>query len=254
MHLLSVVIITHNEEKNIQRCIDSTKHIADEILVLDSYSSDLTKQICEANGTSFYEKAFTGYGAQKNAAVNMAKYDFVLNLDADEFLSRELGDSILKEKAGEFFFDAYTMNRLNFYCGKWIRHGSWYPDRKLRLYNRRKGCWSNDLVHEEVIMHEGHSARHLKGDLMHMAYENTFQHKGKNEKYSTMAAKALFEKGRRTNVQRKFFHSLWAFVHSYLFRLGFLDGRKGFTVARFTAEMTYLKHAKLLKLQRRSGI
>ena len=250
MQLLSVVIITHNEEKNIQRCLDSVKQVADEIVVLDSFSTDSTRQICKANGVSFYQKAFSGYGPQKNAAVDLAKYDYVLNMDADEFLSSQLAASISSEKQKGFVFDAYSMNRLNYYRGQWIRHGSWYPDKKIRLYNRKKGKWTDQLVHEEVATQPGSSIKHLSGDLMHMAYDNIIQHRSKNEKYSTLAAQVLFEKGKRTTVPRLFIHSSWAFIQSYLVRFGFLDGSNGFTIAKLIAEMTYLKHSKLLKLQK----
>ena len=154
------------------------------------------------------------------------------------------------EKEKGFPFDAFSMNRLSYYCGQWIHHGSWYPDKKIRLYNRKKGNWTDQVVHEQVVMQPGSSLKHLKGDLTHLAYNDIIEHKSKNEKYSTLAAKALFIKGRRTNVPWVFLHSSWAFVHSYLVRLGFLDGSNGFTIARLIAEMTYLKHSKLLKLQR----
>src|SRR6187402_2161300 len=151
MASLSVVIITFNEEKNIRRCIDSVSEVADEIVVLDSFSTDRTAQLVEEMGGQLYRQPFTGYGAQKNAATALASNDHILFLDADEFLGGTLSKSILEEKLKGFPCDGYLMNRLNNYCGQWIRHGSWYPDRKLRLLDRRKGAWSLDLVHESLV-------------------------------------------------------------------------------------------------------
>ncbi len=164
MNSLSVVIITFNEEKNITRCIHSVAAVADEIIVMDSFSTDRTGELVRELGGRFYQQIFEGYGDQKNTAATYASSDAILFLDADEFLSPELIAAIAEQKAKGFPFDGYTMNRLNNYCGKWIRHGSWYPDKKLRLVGREKGGWNLDLVHESLEMKEGSSIHHLHGD------------------------------------------------------------------------------------------
>ncbi len=252
MASLTVVIITFNEGEHILRCIESSRRVANEIVVVDSYSTDSTKDICLSMGITFIEHKFTGFGNQKNTAVNAASSDFVLNLDADEYLSDELVDKILAQKAAGFPYDAYTMNRLNRYCGQWIRHGCWYPDRKLRLYNRNKGKWSDKVVHEHVHMRAGTSQFHLAADLLHLAYDSLEQHLSKNEKYSTLSAGEMFQQGRQTNRYLQAVKTAWSFFNCYFIRLGFLDGRNGYIIAKNVAVLTYWKNEKLLKLRRQA--
>src|SRR5258706_11291554 len=184
---LSVVIITYNEEKNIARCMQSVTSVADEIIVLDSFSTDKTAATVRKLGGRLHQRAFTGYGSQKNAAALLACYDHILFLDADELLSEKLCESILREKHQGFPQDGYLMNRLNNYCGQWIRHGSWYPDKKLRIIDRQKGCWSLDIVHETLVPEEGSRISHLGGDLLHNTYSNFDEHIGKNNRYSRLS-------------------------------------------------------------------
>jgi len=171
---LSAVIITFNEEKRIARCIDSIRQVADEVVVVDSFSTDRTKEICLARGVTFVEHAFTGFTDQKKFSVSQAKYDCILALDADEYLSAELTASIRQAKA-QWTADAYDFNRLNSYAGKWIKSSGWYPDRKIRLWDRRKGNWEGGLVHETVVMQPGAKTATLHGDLLHEAYQNASQ-------------------------------------------------------------------------------
>ncbi|HEY4154458.1 MAG TPA: glycosyltransferase family 2 protein [Puia sp.] len=250
MEKLSVVIISFNEEKNIDRCLRSVKGIADEIVVLDSFSSDRTGAIVKEFGGHFYQQAFTGYGAQKNAASALATHDHILFLDADEFLSEALAGQILREKDGGFPYDGYSMNRLNNYCGRWIRHGSWYPDKKLRILHRQKGAWSLDIVHESLIPDTGARISHLPGDLLHYAYSSIEEHTEKNNRYSTLSALLLYGKGKRTRRSRILLNPFWAFIQSYLLRSGFLDGFFGLTIAIQIAHLTFLKHVKLYQLQK----
>lgn len=253
MQPLSVAIITYNEEKNIQQCLETIKRISDEIVVIDSFSSDSTKKICLEWGVRFIEKEFMGYGLQKRFATDQARYDYVFNLDADEFLSEELISSILEEKKKNFTYDGYTMNRLNRFADQWIRHGTWYPDRKLRLFNRKKGNWTNEIVHEDLQMQPGCTLRHLKGDLMHNAYNSLSQYKAKNEKYSSLSAQSLFMNGKRTNAFNLLINPIWAFLRSYVILRGFLDGKNGFIIAKEISEATYKKYFKLSKLQRQQS-
>jgi glycosyltransferase involved in cell wall biosynthesis len=246
---LSVVIITYNEEKNISRCIDSARPVADEIVVLDSYSTDRTEAIVRESGGRFCQQAFTGYGAQKNAATALATHNYVLFLDADELLSPALQESIRAEKEKGFPSDGYTMNRLNNYCGRWIRHGSWYPDKKVRLLNRQKGAWSLDIVHESLVPDAQARISHLRGDLLHYTYFNAGEHMEKNNKYSTLSARLLFQKGRRSSGYKIALSPFWAFFTSYFLRAGFLDGLYGFVIAINIAHLTFLKYIKLYQLQ-----
>ena len=246
---LSVVIITFNEEKNIARCIDSVRDIADEIIVLDSFSSDRTGEIVNSMGGSFYQRGFTGYGDQKNVAVGFTKHPYILFLDADEFLSEGLHESIRLEKEAGFPYEGYTMNRLNNYCGKWIRHGSWYPDKKLRLIHREKGVWNLDLVHESLELQEGSRVHHLTGDLLHYTYSNFDEHVEKNIRYSWLSAQLLYKKGKRVRAIKAFVNPFWAFFTSYFLRAGFLDGFYGFVIAVNIAHLTFLKYTKLYQLQ-----
>jgi glycosyltransferase involved in cell wall biosynthesis len=248
---LSVILITFNEEKKIGRCIDSVKPIADEIIVVDSFSTDGTRSIAEEMGVRFYQRAFTGYGDQKNAGMALATHDFVFFIDADEFLSETLRHSIEKEKNKGFSGDGYTMNRLNNYCGRWIRHGSWYPDQKLRIINRKKGVWNNNIVHEGLIMEDSLHIYHLKGDLYHQAYSNFDDHIEKNNRYSKMSAQLLFERGKRGQGYKIVLNPFWAFFKSYILMFGFLDGFYGFVIAINIAHLTFLKYIKLYQLQQR---
>jgi glycosyltransferase involved in cell wall biosynthesis len=248
---LSVVIITYNEEKNIGRCIRSAQGVADEILVVDSFSTDRTAAIVKELGGKLFQRAFTGYGAQKNAGTALAAHDYILFLDADEFLSEELCKSIQVEKAKGFSHAAYSMNRLNNYCGQWIRHGSWYPDKKLRIIHRKQGVWNLDIVHETLETVNGATISHLKGDLLHNTYSNFDEHIEKNNRYSRLSAMQLYQKGKRTQGFKIVFNPFWAFFTSYFLRAGFLDGFYGFVIAINIAHLTFLKYIKLYQLQQR---
>ena len=251
---LSVVIITHNEAKNIARCMDSVQGVADEVIVMDSFSSDNTPSIVKEKGGILHQQQFAGYGAQKNDASALASGAFILFLDADELLSDDLQKDILEQKAAGFPYDGYTMNRLNNYCGQWIRHGSWYPDNKLRLVNKKKGYWSADQVHEHIIMSGTCELSQLKGDLMHYAYSTMSEHIYKNNNYSELSAQRLLQKGRRSNGFTLVINPFWAFVHSYIIKLGFLDGTNGFIIAINIAHLTFLKYAKLYQMQQGKGL
>lgn len=249
MNSLSVVIITFNEEKNIKRCIDSVKTVADEVIVMDSFSTDRTCEMSRELGATVYQRVFTGYGDQKNTAVSHARHPMILFLDADEFLSKDLIEDILQQKEKGFPFDGYSMNRLNNYCGKWIRHGSWYPDKKLRLVWRDRAAWNLDLVHESLEMKEGSHIHHFKGDLLHYTYSNFDEHVEKNIKYSWLSAQLLYNRGKRVKAIKAFINPFWAFFTSYFLKAGFLDGFYGFVIAVNIAHLTFLKYTKLYQLQ-----
>ncbi len=242
--LLSVVIITYNEARNIAACIDAVRDIADEILVVDSFSTDTTPSICESKKVRFIQHAFEGYGAQKNWATAQASYDFILNLDADEIPDTTLLHSI-KNVKNNWKSDVYTFNRCNNYCDKWIRHGAWYPDRKMRLYDRRQGYWTNALVHETFQPKEKATITHLKGDLLHYSYQTITQHQQQIEKYSSLGAQELSKNGKKATFVKIYFSPFWRFTRDYIFKLGFLDGYFGFVITTITAKEVYLKYVKL---------
>ena len=245
---LSAVIITFNEERNIGRCLDALAGVVDEVVIVDSFSTDKTEEICRAKGARFLQNRFEGFGAQKNWALMQASYPCVLSLDADEALSEELRNSILLVK-NNWQHDGYTMNRLTNYCGQWIRHSGWYPDRKLRLFDRRKGRWGDDAVHEKVIMEAGSTTGHLEGDLLHYSYYNVDEHIERVRKYADLSARAMFAQGKRTTWLKVIFSPVFKFLRNYVLKLGVLDGAAGWTICKIAAYETYLKYRTLLRLR-----
>ena len=249
---VSVVIITFNEEKNIGRCLESVKDIADEIVVVDSFSTDATRSICASYGVKFIEHPFAGHIEQKNYALSCASNDYVLSLDADECLTDELRKSILAEKQSGFTYDSYRMNRLSSFCGQWIKHGAWYPDRKVRLIDRKKGKWGGINPHDKIVMNEeGASLKQLKGDMLHYTYESIEEIMAQTNKFTTIQAKAMFERGKRSNFIKIVINPFVAFFSHYIIKRGFLDGYNGFIIARYASHANLAKYAKLLHLQRK---
>lgn len=254
MNACSVVIISFNEEKNIARCIESIKEIADEIVVVDSLSTDATKEVCIKHNARFIEQPFLGYIEQKNFALRQAKCDYVLSLDADEAISSELLQSIKQLKQQGFTKNGYTMNRSNYFCGKFIQHGTWYPDKKLRLFNRNKGNWGGINPHDKVIIHSNTSIQHLQGNILHYTYNNLEELISQTNKFTTIQAKAMFAAGKKSNIFKLLFNPVVAFISGYIIKLGFLDGYNGFIIARAVAYSTMLKYAKLLHLQKKNTL
>ena len=248
MTKLSVTVITFNEEKNIDRCLESVKEVADEIIVVDSLSTDKTKDISLSHGVKFIEQPFLGHIQQKNVAVSLASNTYVLSLDADELLSNELKKSILEEKQKGFPAVAYSMNRLNNYCGQWIRHGDYYPDRKIRLWRKDKGEWGGENPHDKVIMEKDVAVQHLHGDLLHYSFSSVEQHRKQMQYFSKIAANAMFKKGKKKTYGKLLVNPVWSFLRGYLFRGGWRDGAAGFRIARMNAWYTYLKYRKLIDL------
>lgn len=245
---ISAVIITYNEEKNISRCIDSVKSVADEIVVLDCFSTDRTREICEEKGVQFFQEEFPGFAKQKNRAVALASNDYVLSLDADEYLSSELTQSILKVKT-DWTHDGYLMNRLSSFEGTWIKTCGWYPDQKLRLWDRRKGSWQGDGVHERVELVAGSKEKSIKGDLFHRAYDNINQFLQKNQSYSTIHAQVNRYKAHSSTL-KIIYKTIFAFFKAYILKGGVLDGFKGLVISGSTAHWVFYKYAKLLEANR----
>jgi glycosyltransferase involved in cell wall biosynthesis len=249
MKRLSAIIITLNEEDKIAGCIDSLRHVADEIIVLDSFSTDNTVVIAKEKGAIVKQETFAGYIEQKNRALKYATYDYILSLDADERLSPELISTILKEKK-QFKFKAYSMNRHNHYCGKFINHGLWYPDRKLRLFDKRIAIWGGMNPHDKIILSGNLKPHLLKGKILHYTFNSLEEHLERNERMSSIAATSIIEAGKKKHWSKILLSPTWSFFHGYLLRLGFLDGYYGFIIAKETAHLSFLKYQKLQRLQK----
>lgn len=245
---LSAVIITYNEAKNIRRCISSLKSVADEIVVVDSFSTDNTADLARDLGARVIQNRFDGFTAQKNFAMESASNDFILSLDADEYLSQALIQSIVEAK-GKWEADGYTFNRLNNYAGKWIKSCGWYPDAKIRMWDRRKGRWHGGLLHEIVQMQGTARVRHLHGDLLHMAYANADELVKKIQQYSTFYA---IENAHRKKVSAfGIMLKGWAaFMKNYILKGGIFDGYEGFIISVSNANGVVYKYAKLLEMNR----
>jgi len=251
MPQISAVIITFNVEAFIERCLESLSGVADEIIVVDSYSTDSTQEICSRHNVRFIAHTFNGYRDQKNYALSLTTYYHVLSLDADEALSEELKKSILAIKEN-WKYDGYKFNRLNNYCGQWIRHSKWYPDKQLRLFDSKKCKWGGFNIHEKVLMEKGSRVHKVKGNLLHWAYSSSEEHIEKIQKYSTIAANEYYKAGRKAGPFTAVLHYSWSFFSSFILLLGFLDGYKGYLVCSITAYSSYLKYVKLRKLQKQN--
>lgn len=247
---LSALIITFNEEKHIEQCIRSLKNVTDEIIVVDSYSTDKTPDICNKLEVTFILNRYKGQVQQKNFALSKASFDHVLSIDADEELTEELKASILKEKALGFPYDGYYFKRLNNYGGKWVRHGGWYPEWKLRLWNKNKASWLGTNPHDKVVLDHPHNSKKLTGHLLHFAFDSEAEHERRISQYAKIGAESLFSHGKRSSILHRLLSPVLKFVRDYFFKLGFLDGKTGFTIARLSAKTKYLKYKELSKLHK----
>lgn len=243
---LSVILITFNEERNIQRCLKSVLSVADEIIIVDSSSTDKTPEICKKFPVRFYNTTWMGYSATKNYANSWATYDYIFSIDADECLSDELVQDILEAKKNGFS-GAYKMNRLTNYCGHWIKHTSWYPDTKLRIWNRKNGEWKGE-IHEEIVFTNAPFISHLKGDLFHYSYYSIEEHLAQTHKFTALSAQEMFNNGKKFKLYKMLLSPIARFTKDYIIHAGFLDGSFGFTVSRINAYAAFLKYYKLKKL------
>lgn len=244
MNKISAVIITLNEEKNIERCLQSLQGIADEIIVVDSFSTDKTEEICRSYGVTFIQQKWLGYGEQKNFANEQAQFDYILSMDADEALSDELKASILEVKS-QTMADAYRMHRRTNYCGTWIYHCGWYPDAKIRLWRKGKAHWTTPKVHEAIKLADDVDLQPLTGDILHYSYYTIDEHIQVANKYTTLAANEYFEQGRQANFIKIYLNPTFSFIRNYFLRLGLLDGYNGFVICAISGFSTFLKYAKL---------
>lgn len=248
MSSLSVIIITKNEALNIRDCIESVKW-ADEIIVVDSGSTDDTLAICREFTPHVYTHDWPGFGIQKNRALDYARKDWVLSIDADERVTPELRIEI-EAAMRDGKAQGYELPRLSSFCGRFMRHSGWYPDYVLRLFKRGSARFSDNLVHERLILNG--KAERLKCLLLHYAFENLEEVLHKTNQYSTAGAQMQFQRGRDSSLTGAVLRGLWSFVRSYVLRAGFLDGREGFILAVSNAEGTYYRYLKLMLLNQKS--
>lgn len=247
MTLISAVVISFNEEKNIKRCIESFVHVVDDIVVVDSYSTDNTVAIAEALGARVIQHKFEGHIQQKNWAITQAKYPHILSLDADEALSESLAESVMAAKEN-WNGDGYRLRRLTQYCGQWIHHCGWYPDIKLRLFDSRKGAWGGTNPHDKYELKGGGKQGLLKGDLLHYSFYSIEQHMQTIDKFSTIKAEVLFHKGKKASLLKMVFGPCVRFVQDYVFKRGFMDGFYGYVICKNNAHSSFLKEVKLYRL------
>jgi glycosyltransferase involved in cell wall biosynthesis len=248
---ISAVIIAFDEEENIADAINSVAW-ADEVLVVDSESTDETRAIAESLKAKVLTQKWQGFSRQKQFAVDNAAHDWIFSLDADERVSNRLKDEILKLKnqPENSLAPGYKIPRLTFYMNRWIRHGGWYPDWQLRFFNRRKGKWKDILIHESVEMQENARVEKLSGDILHYSIPDAAYHnKMIADRYAPLAAEQMFRRDRSTSPFKIFTAGIIAFLQTYILKLGFLDGLAGFCIARFAAHHAFLKHLLLWEMQ-----
>jgi len=242
---ISAVIITLNEEMYIQECIDSLREVVDEIVVVDSFSTDKTEEICKNSGVKFLQHKWEGYGKQKNWGNAQAAHDYILSLDADERLSDNLKEAILNIKK-HWQYDVYSFNRLMYFHRRKIKYIS-YPDCQLRLFDRRKTQWNENRVHEGLIIDREVTVKHIKKDIIHYNFQNIHDHIEKSNSYSTLFSLHQYERGKKPSIFKLLFSPTFIFIKNYFFRLGFLDGILGFLICFNAAYYHYLKYAKLIE-------
>ncbi|MDQ3132023.1 MAG: glycosyltransferase family 2 protein [Acidobacteriota bacterium] len=252
---ISAVIIAFNEEANIADAIKSLEW-ADEMIVVDSESSDRTREIAESLGAKIIIQKWLGFFKQKQFAVDSAANDWIFSLDADERISNELKTEILRIKnlPENEIADGYRISRLTYYMNRPIQHCGWYPDWQMRFFNRKNGVWSDALIHESVQMTEGSRLEKLKADILHFSVENAaHHHKMIGERYAPLAAAQMFERGRKTTKLKVMSAGFTAFFQTYFLKVGFLDGFAGFCIARFAAHHAFLKHLLLWEMQNKTN-
>lgn len=248
MSKLSVVIITLNEEERIGRCIDSVRQVADEVIVLDSFSTDRTVEIAKAKGAVVFQEKFTGFTAQKNRVISKSNYPYVFSIDADEELSEDLLLSIQSEKEKGFPDGAYQMNRLNFFGTRAVKTCGWYPDTKVRIWNKALGEWTGGLVHEEwTPTQKDVAVKKLNGDLLHYTYPTKQDLIQQTERFADLAAESLKQKNIFYLLTKMLTSPLFKFIRNYFFKLGFTEGALGFTICYYQSLGVFLKYYRAIE-------
>jgi len=247
MPKLSAIIICCDEEAVIEECLQSVSWM-DEIIVVDSGSQDATLQICRRYTDRIFRIPWQGYGAQKNRALEQAVGEWVFSIDADERITGELRQSILQAIGRETPYTAYRVARRNFFLGRWMRHGGWYPDRQVRLFCRDRSRFEERPVHEKVLT-DG-PIGDLVGDLLHYTYDNLSEYIERQHRYATLGAEILWRQGRRTSLWSLPWKPLWKFIEVYLYKQGFRDGPEGLVAALLASFFALVRHAKLWEMSR----
>ncbi|HMI78261.1 MAG TPA: glycosyltransferase family 2 protein [Ferruginibacter sp.] len=248
---ISVVIITKNEAHIIANTLQSLGPVSNDIVVVDSGSTDDTVQICKQLNASVIETSWGGYGINKNKGIAAAKNDWILSLDADEAIDAELQRSLLQLSLPDEK-EVFNLRYKNFFCNKWIRFGEWGFDTHIRLFNRKKVRWNDAGVHEELIFPDLVKVTMLKGNILHYTVNNPQEYADKTNNYAMMNAKKYFAGGKRSNFFKQYLSPVFAFLQHYIFRLGFLDGREGFIIAKTTARYTFLKYKYLNQMNKKA--
>ncbi len=245
---LTVVICTKNEEKNIARCLQSVTAVADEIIVFDSMSTDQTKSICESfEKVKFHQTEWLGFSQTKNKANQLATQAYILSLDADEVLSENAQREISQIKNN--FSGLYRINRMTNYCGKWIKHSGWFPDKHIRIFPKLESTWSGDYVHEKLVNNQNLAVHDIKGLVYHYSVTSIADHLRKIKTYSELGAKQLVVKKKKFIYISLFINPVVKFLRHYVFKRGFLDGYEGLIIAALSAYSVYLKYSKAIKLK-----
>lgn len=245
---ISACVISYNEQDKIEDCLVSLREVADEVLVVDSNSTDRTRELASRLADRVISRPFPGYAEQKNFAVENASHDWILSLDCDERLSPELRSEILVEKERLGKHAAYEMPRRTFYVDRWMNH-CWYPDRRVRLFDRTRARWSERDPHESVQVDGGSVAR-LNGDILHYSFDTVSDHLQTIDRYTELSARRLFEDRRRVSAHAPITHGAASFFKTYVLNRGFLDGLGGLVVSVLSATAVFTKYSKLLYLYR----
>lgn len=252
MTSISAIIISYNEEDRIAACLKSLEGVVDEVVVVDNGSTDNTQSIASSFGAIVFQQEWLGYGPQKNFAINQTTHDWILQIDCDERLDETLKQAIKKLKQCEMS-GAYEIPFLHNYYGKFIRHGLQFPDKKLRLWNKKDFIWDDKQVHESLMVPAGFKLTKLQGYILHFTYISIEQHIKKSNRYSTEGAGQLFMKGKKNYWWKIWLSPFFTFVNAYFFRLGLLDGWHGFVIAKMEATTTFMKYAKLWQMWKENG-
>lgn len=241
---ISVVLITKNEAHIIEKTLQSLQPEFRDIVIVDSGSTDETISICKNFNCHIIETNWDGYGANKNKGINAAKNDWILSLDADEHPNDKLKKNIL-QLSGKNDEEVFTIRRINFFCNKKIRFGEWGHDKPIRVFNRKKIWWNNDAVHEKLILPNNYLIKKIPGHILHFTVQDKQEFIQKITGYARMNAGKYAASGKKSNFIKQYVSPLFSFISNYIFRLGFLDGKEGFIIAKYNAYYTFLKYKYL---------
>lgn len=247
MGKITATVITFNEGENLEHCLSSLQDVADEIIVVDSYSTDNTLEICARHDCVVTQRKFYGYGAQKQYAVSLATNSYILSIDADEYLDDDLRRSIIKLKENGFKHRVYTLDRLNYFCNIPVRHCGWSPDRPIRLFDKRYASWNLRDVHEAVIFPGTLRPQPIFGLLIHHRCDTAEEYRRKEERYASINAKILVTEGRKPLFITPYTKAVKAFFNTYIKKLGCLDGRVGLKISQTAAHAAFATYKLVLR-------